>query len=302
MWIIIIIIAVIVIGYLTLSYNNQETQNANLANGGLKKSYPVIVNHLQAFYGMGFVSDTGRSFTYSKEIFDVNNNKGVLCIGVKLGIKQEPLIFSKFTSVYKQEFNGIDVIVSDFENVDIINNAINISIEKIKSARIIEYSNAKTGIAPIANKEFIEEWISFRKKLEGSDEIEVITVLVNEFFIPDLINLIKYQENYSVLVNSWMGMAGTYGTSSIKEITVLPRLFNKLFVAAYPDVYLWFQKNSNLGKVHIWNELKKLNDIEVEPYLRDFDKIIHIYKSIVHQYKAEGNVLECEENNTGNID
>lgn len=138
MWTIIIIIAVVSILYFGNNNLNKIEEKINLSKGGFRKSFPTFTNHLENFYDMGLMSDTGRKFYYSKEIIDINGNVGLLSIGVKLDMRGVPTIFSKFKNGPKSEFLGIDVCGVDFNSPKTIDECINISIDKIKSQGIID--------------------------------------------------------------------------------------------------------------------------------------------------------------------
>lgn len=295
MWILLVIIAVVCFCYYILASNNKTTKEHHLKNGGLRKSFLIMTNHLENFYGMNLEFDTGNTFSYSKTLKDVNDNHGYLHIGIKLDMRQEPLIFSKFESKFRGNFEGIDVGSVNFQSVNEIENGIKISLDRIKSLGVINYSDKLSEIGPAISQEFIESWLDLSKELKDTQAGLLFDILVNYFFIPDTISMSKFVENLDVLKNTWKGVAGEYGTISVQDIYLLPPLFDEMFVAAYPDVYKWFQENSNSGKVEIFNKINSLSDDEIGEYLNDFEKVIDFYRQIVNQFKKENTELECKQ-------
>jgi hypothetical protein len=138
MWILIIAAVIVAILYFSNKKLNKAEANYNLANGGFKKSFPFFTNYLEMLYGMSLVSDTGRSFAYSKQVNDINGNFGVLTVGVKLDMRGVPVIYSKFKNGPNSEFLGIDVSGVNFNNTEIIEECIEISINRIKEQGIID--------------------------------------------------------------------------------------------------------------------------------------------------------------------
>jgi hypothetical protein len=275
--------------------HNKSLKEYHLGNGGLRKSFETFTNYLDNNCNMTFLNDTGKNFSYYKEISDTNDNKGTLIIGIKLDITNTPLIYSSFRSKYKGEFSGVDVTGVDFESIESISRCINISLERLKTQGILNYQNLQNNIinAPILEESF-EKWNEILQVLENSAIYEEIIIYVNEFFIPDNIDPQKYIENYDILNNPFNGvnLDGEYGTPSAKSILYIPPLFSKLFVAGYPDVYQWFQKNADSGKIEIANTLKKISNEEFEAYARNPRKVMDFYRSIIKQFKNEHTNIE----------
>lgn len=294
-WIIIIILALVVTFFISNQKHNKEVEQHHIKQGGFRKSFPTFTNHLENFYDMTFVNDTGRSFTYSKEMNDTNGNKGLLTVGVKLDMIDEPIIFTKFQSKYKGEFLGIDVSGVNYTNIDTIDKCINISIDKIKTQGIIEYQDKKSQLTNHSiSKQFIEEWNTISKELADTEISDELDVFVNNFYISDLVSPQKFMENFDILNNSWKGMEEGYGTESIKDIFYIPPAFSKFFIAAYPDVYQWYQENAQSGRIDIHNKLEKLSDDEGEEYFQNPQKVIEFYRSLINQFKREQNELETK--------
>lgn len=275
--------------------HNKAIEQHHINQGGFRKSFPTFTNHLENFYDMSFVNDTGRSFAYSKDMNDTNGNEGQLIVGVKLDMREELILFSKFKSKYKGEFLGIDVAGVNYHNIETIDKGINVSIDKIKTQGIIAYNdNVSKLINHSVSKQFIEEWNTLNKKLSNTDMSDELDVFTNNFYIPDLVSVQKFIENFDILNNSWKGMKEGYGTISIKDIFYIPPGFTKFFIAAYPDVYQWYQENAQKGKVEIMNKLEKLSDEEAQEYFSHPQRMIEFYRSLINQFKKEGNQLETK--------
>lgn len=100
-------------------------------------------------------------------------------------------------------------------------------------------------------------------------------------------------ENADILQNSWKGMEEGYGTKSVKGLNFIPPAFDTFFVAAYPDVYQWYQDNADTNRIDVHDKLSKLSDEEAEEYFSNPIKMIQFYRALVNQYKQDGNKLEC---------
>ncbi|MEO8147170.1 MAG: hypothetical protein ABI723_06005 [Bacteroidia bacterium] len=295
MWIIIVVLVIVMLAIFSNQKHNKEVEKEHLAQGGFRKSFPTFTNYLENFYEMNFVNDTGKTFSYSKSIKDVNGNNGTLTVGVELNMRAEPMIYSKFKSAYRGEYLGISVAGINFDSIESIDKGINISIDKIKTQGVIDYSNSKNSVMshPTSNT-FQSDWEMLIKELSQSDSAETCNVFVNNFFVPDVINLNRFIENMDILKNPWKGtIEQGYGTKSIKEIHYIPPAFNHFFIGGYPDVYLWFQENASFGRVEIQIKIEKLTDEEVKAYFNNQLKVIEFYRSLINQYKREGNKLEC---------
>lgn len=139
-WILLIIIVVIGLYIYNTQKQNKEIENAHLENGGFRKSFPVFTNHMDNYHKMDFVNDTGRSFSFSKSVIDTDGNFGKLIVGVKLDMRREPIIYSKYKSSDTTIYSGIDVSGVDFQDILSIDKCLNISIKRIKEQIFIDYN------------------------------------------------------------------------------------------------------------------------------------------------------------------
>ena len=130
-WVIIIIIIGIVLFIAVNAKNKKEVERYYNSKGGFKNSFPTFTNHLENVYGMNFENDTGRSFVYSKKVYDTSGNDGTLFVGVKLNMAGEPIMFTKFQSKYKGNISGMDISRLDYNNVQAIDKCIQISVDEV---------------------------------------------------------------------------------------------------------------------------------------------------------------------------
>lgn len=296
MWtvIIIIVVIIVIVSFASSQQQNKEIQNHHVSQGGLRQSFPVLTNHLENFYEMNFVNDTGRNFSYSKQLKDVNNNTGTLTIGVKYDMTNQLLIFSKYKNSFHTEFQGMDVSGINFDNVETIDKCINISLDKIKSQGILRYENDKNIITKHSEQTiFISKWAEINKELSDTNLSGTFDAYINLFFIPDSILPEKFMENVDILQNTWKGLEEGYGTKSVKGLYSIPPAFDTFFVAAYPDVYQWYQENADTNRIEVHNKLSKLSDEDAEEYFSNPEKMVQFYRALINQYKREGNKLEC---------
>jgi hypothetical protein len=321
-WIIIIILVLVVVFTISNQQHNKTVVQHHLNQGGLRKSFPTFTNHLENYYEMTHVNDTGRDFYYAKDINDTNGNKGKLIVGVKLDMADKPMIYSKFQSKYKGEFGGINILATDFKNIDAIDNSVNISIDSIKKQGVIDYQDRLSGlINHDVQKEFIDEWNIIVKESFNTEISDELQMFVNNFYVPDLICPQKFVKNLSILNNTLNEInltdlvqnkgfdvgdiaslyserkkikEGTQGTASVADISHIPPMYSYLFLAAYPDVYQWLQKNAESGKINIFNKLNLLSNDEAEKFLQSPKKINEMYKNLINEFKDEGNELETK--------
>lgn len=139
MWTILGVIAVafLLISIFATTKHNSDVRNTNIDNGGLRNSYPNFKNYLED--NMTFDADTGRYFSYSKSV-KTSSNDGKLFIGIKLNIKNEPILFTKFRNEYRVEFHGLDISGVNFNDNDSIDQCIQISLKKLQKDGVFDYS------------------------------------------------------------------------------------------------------------------------------------------------------------------
>jgi hypothetical protein len=145
--IIIIAIAVILISVFATTKHNNDVRTTNIDNGGLRNSFGNFTKYISEVYQMQFDADTGRYFSYSKSVTDKNNNSGKLFIGIKLNMKNELVLFSKFKNEYRGEYNGMDISGVYFDNNDSIDKCIKISLGKLKTEGVLDYLNHSAPIS-----------------------------------------------------------------------------------------------------------------------------------------------------------
>ena len=236
--------------------------------GGLKVRHSKFVNILEKNYGMGTKYDDGRKICFKK-----NYPNGELNIGLKLEFDNTKVIFSEFLNNNGTNVKGKNVTYYEFDD-KILEKSINTSIENLPintTSKSIESS-----------KKYSSEWKDFITQSENENFIDEY---VENLFIKDDINPRKFLGNFQY---KKMGFSqGFQETKSMSEILFTGIAFTDYFVSAYPDVYLWAQKNGDRVKAY-----QNLDENE-DDYFDYIENLIPFYRKIINQYKQEGNKLEC---------
>lgn len=298
MWFLIITIIIVAILILAMKSKNKEAIKYHTERGGLRKSYTNFTTHLEKYYNMEFVTDTGKSFSYSKQIKDTNGNFGTLFIGIELDISNATFIFSKFVNKYNGEYLGLNVTANRLDNIETIDKYINMSIEEIKSKGVIDYANTKNLLINTNTSiSFIAEWEKLKEKWVPYDKSMTLEVFIEYFFINDLIDIENFVGNYDILRNPYKRGSAEFGTESIHKIYYVPPKFNLFFIAAYPDVFLWFQEDMSKEPIEATKNITNLTPEELSEYFSDLSNFKSFYRNLVVQYIKEGNKLECVKEN-----
>ena len=142
MWILIIIILIVVVLVVVVKNDNKQIQINHLQNGGFRKSYPLVTKCLEEVYEMSFFDDLGNSFSYSKNVIDVNGKRGTLYIGLKLDMGRDTIVFSTYTNSEGVKYEGQDIstiyTLSEYIIIGIDN-----SLEKLIKDGILPNTNSK---------------------------------------------------------------------------------------------------------------------------------------------------------------
>ena len=270
MWtIIIIIVAVIIIWAISSNSSDNEKIREHYNNvGGLKSNFPNFVNILENDFGMTLKYDDGRKFCYKK-----TDSSGELNFGLKLEFNNVKVIFSELTKNGNTQ-KGTNVTFHFDTDEELLTKSIKRSIENLKVSQNTE----------ISTKKHKQEWKEF---IANSENDDFIFEHVNDLYIFDDIDPKKFLVNYQY---KKMGFnLDNQQTPSMNEILYSPPAFTDLFIAGYPDVYLWSQKNHS--RVEAYINLENETD---EDYFKYIENLIPMYRSMINQYKREGNKLECK--------
>ena len=142
-------------------------------------------------------------------------------------------------------------------------------------------------------KNSTSDWQFFKNKIGNEDIDDSLFFFIDEFYIPDYIKVENFLENLELVKNPWRKIIDEGGTSSMKIIEYIPPAFSRYFIAAYPDVYLWSQREWDSKNVVAVERIKMLSEEEVELYLNSFDGKAKFYRALINQYKSEIGKLEC---------
>ncbi|MGX9987534.1 hypothetical protein [Soonwooa purpurea] len=267
MWIIVILVIAGVIIWVFASSNNdnEKIRDYNNQTGGLKNRHQKFVNILEKKYDMSLKYDDGRKIYYEKKY-----PNGDLNIGLKLEFDNSHVIFSEFTKNSGTLIKGKNVTYYNYDD-KIIEKSINTSILDLPLS-----------LTETHNKKYRDEW---KKFMEKSRNENFINEYITNLYIKDDINPEKFIGNFTY---KKMGFSNEIEeTESMRDIFLPSLAFTDYFVVAYPDVYLWAQKNTNRV-----NAYKILENID-EDYFDYIENLIPFYRKIIDQYKEEGNQLEC---------
>jgi hypothetical protein len=287
-WIIIIVLVLVVFFLVANQKHNSEVEKFHIDRGGFRKSFSVLSNFLENDLSMQLFSDTGRSFSYSKNINE-KGYSGKLIIGVKLDLKDEPILFSKFKKANGEEFSGVDITAVNYNSIEVIIDCIKISTRSFEKFGFSIEDNS--------SQQIIEDWNTLNKEFSKTPLGPELELFIKYSFIPNGISPLLTMQNFDILRNPWKRMGidtEDYGTESIAGIDYVPPGFSNLFIAAYPDVYKWYQVNASSGKIEIHNKIEKLDDDEVEEFFSNPVKLFDFYRSLIKQFTSEGNIFETK--------
>jgi hypothetical protein len=269
MWIILIIIVAVIVIWAISSKNSDDEKVREYYNnsGGFKSNFPNFINILENDFGMILKYDDGRKFCYKK-----NDNSGELNIGLKLEMNNVRVMFSEFTKNGHTQKGTNVTFHSDTDN-ELLTRSVKKSIENLHTSLHIE----------ISQKKHSKEWKEF---ISNSENEDFIFEHVDQLFVFDDINPKKFLTN---LHYKKVGFnLENEQTPSMNEILYSPPAFTDFFIAGYPDVYLWSQKN------HSTVDAYKNLENEEEDYFNYIENLLLMYRSMINQYKKEGNKLECK--------
>ena len=168
----------------------------NIDNGGLRNSFSNFTKYISEVYQMEFDADTGRYFSYSKTVTDKNKTSGKLFIGIKLNMKNEPILFSKFKNEYRGEYNGMDISGVYFDNNDSIDKCIKISLKKLKTEGVLDYSNISAPISTADTKAPKPKHTSMKTISKDEFEHTIKMNLAKKELASALLMIRGYMESY----------------------------------------------------------------------------------------------------------
>lgn len=271
MWIILIIIVAVIVIWAISSKNSDDEKVREYYNnsGGFKSNFPNFINILENDFGMTLKYDDGRKFCYKK-----NDNSGELNIGLKLEMNNVKVMFSEFTKNGQVQKGTNITFYSDTDN-EHLTRTIKKSIENLNTSLNEE----------IIQKKHFKEWKEF---IADCDNEDFIIEHVNALYIFDDIDPKKFLANLNYKKIGFNFEPEFQPTLSMKEIQYSPPAFTDFFIVGYPDVYLWSQKNDLNVEIY-----KELENVEGD-YFKYIENLIPMYRSMINQYKREGNKLECK--------
>ena len=315
--IVIVVFILLIVHEQGLSEKEVATYHQN--NGGYNKKFIPFTKLLEEKYNMTLSADTGAMFLFQAAVTYNNHVSG------KIGVRVEKQLYEDILCVELFLNNG-DIIKgkriggwfddnkkeTEFEEYLIMSLGDILAyykvdwLQKSKTSSSKQQQFAKPNIKKDVESDsesmivnpFIYKWNSLkqevRSKPNGGSEI---CSFIDQLCFVDYIDYDKFLENldllepnkrYLRLVNPKMG------TASIRKIDHwdIPPAFNRLFLAAYPDVFVWFQDEFQKGHPSL-NEFSHITDENKHLYMDNFGFKISMLKTICKSYKAAGNKFEC---------
>ncbi|WP_326980974.1 hypothetical protein VUJ46_11715 [Chryseobacterium sp. MYb264] len=277
MWtfIVTIIAGIIIWAIISNNTDNKKIREYNNKLGGLSNQFLIFSSILENKFNMNLKYDDDRMIRYKKEV-----SVGELNIGVQLDYANYKVIYSEILKKDGTIIKCQNVTYPIVNDVKLIENSINISIKNLMSE--ISKMDLQNQAFHIQTKKNTKHWM---KIINNSNVEDEINFYANDLFLKDDINPDVVRAN---LFYYKFGEAHPerYESQSIRHINSVPQIFGDLFISAYPDVYLWINKNK-LDISTFYNLNNQNNNQEYMRGLMDF------YRSFIDRYVAEKNNLEC---------
>lgn len=195
-FIVIVIIAFVAFSLYATFKHNSDVKTANIEKGGMRNSYLVFKNHLENYYKMNIELDSGSTFSYSRVINDRNNNTAKLVIGIRLDLKSEPVLFTKFKSSSLGDIEGMNVVGVDFENRTSIDRCIDVSFNKIRNSGVIDYSKSIPEIFDLSKTERKPPFQSEKEITKAQCEDTLVSLINQNKVLKALLFVRSYIESY----------------------------------------------------------------------------------------------------------
>ncbi len=144
------------------------------------------------------------------------------------------------------------------------------------------------------------EWQRFVEGAPDGRTKQVLTYIVDSFLIPDNINPVSFKANYEILRHNSRKLYQSHaslanepdfskqGTQTIDELAKFgnqPLGYSDWFIAAYPDVIIWFQDVKDEKAMEIMGNPSEQNIFDEEHKIKG-----EYLRKIVDSYKKR---LEC---------
>lgn len=186
----------------------------------------------------------------------------------------------------------IDSIISAL--VELINGGVSVEFAYSRFKKLLFVSTDNEGEMVEDIRQNLLASINLANIFKNFDEYDKrnFDILVSRFFDIDNINMHKFNENLQILNNANGIYESSFGTQSIRRICSLSPIFIKLFVAAYPDVYLWHHHGKFNSASFFGNPRITLIDTGKYSFSDSFQPQNYL-RRIVDEYISERGVLEC---------
>ncbi len=135
---------------------------------------------------------------------------------------------------------------------------------------------------------------------EGDPQVHQFAHYAREFFIPDNIAPAVYLANVAALTGQGAEDTSVRPAPSVDRLTIpqeRPLAFPTWFLAAYPDVALWFKDRTGSERTRIDAEVTRRSaaaGVAVSHLIDDQGFLAHaVLRILVDLYRADGRTLEC---------
>lgn len=158
--------------------------------------------------------------------------------------------------------------------------------------------NFQPSAEQLIEQRLLIQWKTFKRETNDDNLRFALEDFILKFFVRDRISVSIFRANLAFVQEysrfDYCERSPDYGKYSdlLYNIPYLPPLFEWTFVAAYPDVYIWCQKNAERGSVIGWNKLADMSETDVKSYILIRSNKLSFYRSLVDQFKAENKILD----------
>jgi hypothetical protein len=139
----------------------------------------------------------------------------------------------------------------------------------------------------------MRRWIKIIDKLVGIEPHLDFVRHLEELLVIDDIDPYKFVQNLKYLDDPYNEANMWAGTPSVHVIDRIFPIFNRIFIAAYPDVYCWIIDQNTPASEVAFTQIELMSQEELDFILEDQQETCALYRIFIDTYKLDGNDLEC---------
>ena len=317
----IIVMAVfLIVGFAVNKLDDKTIQKNNQLTGGYRKKHPELCKLLEEEYTMDLSCDSGLMLIYQLPVTYDSKMFGTLRIKLELDNRKDILSVEliKFTG---EVLKGLRVHIWSEKNLTVEDYRSTIVTSFRHITAIVDWSPSKKRTPASKPKEvskitesqkqlsdknesvpkrtnnvspYIREWSELKEVVKNQPNGRKLSTFIDDFFLTDNINYHKCLENLDILnpKSRYNRIANPdMGTKSIKDVFDIPPAFNQLFVAGYPDVFIWFQDELALNNPKF--EFLSFTEENANQFVDEFGFKLHLLRAVCNMYKEEFGEFEC---------